>query len=689
MNSILRFKGSLLALVAAFGMLVIASCNKNFDEPPFHEDPNLPVTMTIKDLKARYASRENFQTINDDQVIAGVVVADDRSGNFYQQIVIQDETGGIPIRMNSADLYTKFPVGRKVYVKLRDLMLGDYGGLIQLGMDSSRGSNGRLNLGLIPTALIDSFVIRGSYGHAVTPKVIKPSDLTTDIQNPYYGMLVQINNAEFRDADIVKTYANPTDTENESARNFTIKPCDDNKSIVLRNSSYADFAGYPVPQGNGPLVGIATIFNTTIQIAIRDTADVQFKGPRCNGQVPVGSTKTIAEVLQYATGDSTIPGGVWIEGVIVSDTKNEAAGNYRLQEGTSGIQVRFANGSNPSPGALEDKLKVYVGGQRFSIFSGGLQINGAEVSSTTGAGTVVPRVATIAQIAQSMRAWESTVVKIDNVTFAQSGTTSTGIIYTVTDATGSLKTSVRTASGITMPTTATSVTGYVNVYQSSAGSPEAQITLRTQDDIVGGVVVPPSSGPFTATYNFALLQNNSGTTDPTAPPTVANLTFSNFTAVGLSANSSAGGRFSFSGWPLGATNGSDVFTGDIDISKYYEITITPASGTKLDLSKLTFTFQRSGTGTRQAVVRASVDNFATNLPASIDPTNANLTVVPTNVLQVVADATTSAQDGSTITFGSSHTNLTAPVVLRFYGLNAEASGGTFSIDNVVITGTTH
>ena len=482
-------------MIATAVLLVIASCNKKFDEPPLNADPDISVTMTIAELKAKYAAIGDFQTVQDDKVISGIVTADDRTGNFFKQIVIQDETGGIPIIIDVNSLYTLYPVGRRVYVKVKGLMLGDYGGTIQLGLDSTRSSDGRyLNLGRIPEPLVNTYIVKGSFGNAITPQIVKPSDFTGAINDPLLSKFVQINSAEFRDADLVKTYANESSPTTESARNFTIKPCNDTKSIVLRNSSYATFAGLTVPQGNGPLVGVASVFNGTIQMTVRDTSDVQFKGSRCSGQVPVGTTKTITELMQYATGDSTIPAGVWIEGALVSDTKNEAAGNYRLQDGTAGIQIRFASGSYPSPGAFGDKLKVYVGGYKFSIFSGGLQINGADVSATTGTGTVTPRVATVAQIIANLRAWESTVVTINNVTMSKGSTTSTGVNYTVTDATGTITTFIRTTSGITMFDKATTITGYVSVFQPTGGIAEPQLTLRTQGDIVGGSDNPPSTG---------------------------------------------------------------------------------------------------------------------------------------------------------------------------------------------------
>lgn len=203
---------------------------------------------------------------------------------------------------------------------------------------------------------------------------------------------------------------------------------------------------------------------------------------------------------------------------------------------------------------------------------------------------------------------------------------------------------------------------------------------------------------FTATYTFANVTATSGTNDPTPVPTATGITCGAFSAVGsggtggLSANSSAGGRFSFSGWPTGATNVSDTFTGTVDAGKYYTVTITPKPGFTLSLSGLTFTLQRSGTGIRQCIVRSSVDGYAANLPATISPANPNLSVVPTNVFQVndgtITTQITTAQVGSTITLGGlAYTALAAPVTFRLYGYNAEATGGTFSIDDVAFSGT--
>lgn len=198
---------------------------------------------------------------------------------------------------------------------------------------------------------------------------------------------------------------------------------------------------------------------------------------------------------------------------------------------------------------------------------------------------------------------------------------------------------------------------------------------------------------FTATYDFALASATTGATDPTPVPVVAGLTLGNFSAVNATTPPTSGtagaGRFAFANQPVGAANGINdysSYTSALSPTTYYQVTITPTSGTAYNLTGITFKVARSTTGVRNYSVRSSVDSYATNLPASINPANASLEVVTGNIFFYNTDNNT-AQVGSTITLsGPSFTNLTGPTTLRFYGWNAEASGGNFSIDDVVISG---
>jgi trimeric autotransporter adhesin len=203
---------------------------------------------------------------------------------------------------------------------------------------------------------------------------------------------------------------------------------------------------------------------------------------------------------------------------------------------------------------------------------------------------------------------------------------------------------------------------------------------------------------FVATYDFAQVTSSSGPTDPTpppAPPTAAGLlSFGSFTAVGYSpSNPNAGGRFSWTSNPLGGLDGVDdfsQFTNSLNTTAFFEVALTPLTLIAFQIDSISFGVRRSSTGIRNYAVRSSVDGFTSNLAASINPANTNLGVGPANEFRWLIDGPTptSDQTGSVVTPGATHTDLTSAVTFRFYGWNAEASSGTFSVDNVSFSGST-
>jgi len=256
-------------LIACAGL---NSCiHDDFDQPPVDGvDPNLTPNITIADLKAMY-SGTHFQ-ITDSLVVAAVVVADDRSGNFYKSLVIQDNTAGILLRMDGTNLYADYPEGRKVYIQLRGLWLGEYNGLVQLGGAATTGTTNEVDY--IPSALFDKFVIKGSLNQTVTPVVVTIDQL----DNTHQNMLIRIDNIQVSAPDTGKTYA---DAVNQLSANVVLEDCNDNE-IILRNSGFADFAGQPLPNGNGSITAIYSVFGTDRQLLIRDTEDLDMNGStRC------------------------------------------------------------------------------------------------------------------------------------------------------------------------------------------------------------------------------------------------------------------------------------------------------------------------------------------------------------------------------------------------------------------------
>ncbi len=277
-------------LFMVFVIVVFCTCNKKFDEPPEYHGPDLHPNLTIRELRNMHFTG-NFEKILEEWIIEGIVIADDSKDNFYKSIIVQDSTGGITVRMDGFALYNEYPVGRKLFIRLKDLWLGDYGKMIQLGAGVDRSDSAYPELIGIPSPLFDRFLVKSSLQNKVIPKEIIIDQLHDSLQST----LIRISNIEFSSADTGKTYA---DAVNKLSVNNTLKACGTG-SVYLRTSGFANFASVKTPRGNGSITAVYTVFRTEKQLMIRDTSDIQMNGLRCTG--------TGAKVLFSEDFENTVP----------------------------------------------------------------------------------------------------------------------------------------------------------------------------------------------------------------------------------------------------------------------------------------------------------------------------------------------------------------------------------------------
>jgi len=81
-----------------------------------------------------------YVQVEDDLYIKGKVVSDDEQGNVYKSLYIQDETSGIEIKLNN-NVGVRFPYGTWVYVRLKDLYIGNYRMMLNIGGAPSESYN--------------------------------------------------------------------------------------------------------------------------------------------------------------------------------------------------------------------------------------------------------------------------------------------------------------------------------------------------------------------------------------------------------------------------------------------------------------------------------------------------------------------------------------------------------------------
>ena len=424
----MNFKYSFLFLFVAFLGLTFSACvDQEFDEPPGRNLPALEANATIQQVKNLHTLGGNASEITEDWIIAATVVADDASGNLYQQLVIEDASAGIIIRLGNNGLYTLYPVGTEVFIKLKGLYVNDFNNLYQIAGDASGG--------LIAGPLIGEYVVAGEIKE-VTPTPTSLEEVLNDqaVFKNLLSRLVSMEDMQFAAVDLGDTYAVPG---GGGGRNRTMEDCFGN-SVTVRNSDFADFAGDAIPEGNGPVVGVLSIFGTTVQLTLRNAEDVQFTGERC-GVSTGGDLVSIADIrAAYNGGATAAPADSKIRGVVISDKDN---GNFNgqnvvVQDGTAGIVVRFTSAHNFS---LGQEIEVSVSGLALSVFNGLVQISNVPLGNAVsqGNGTLpTPRVATVAELLANGDAWESTLVRINMATMNGGPTYGDGV--TIGDGTGTI-----------------------------------------------------------------------------------------------------------------------------------------------------------------------------------------------------------------------------------------------------------
>lgn len=681
--------GSLIILLTAW--LILNSCKKKFDEPAGPTDPAITPTHTIKQLRAMHTVSGAFDVINSDIIISGVVVANDKSGNLYKEIYVQDGTAGINVLLDANGLYNSFPVGRKVFIRCNGLCLSDYNRLPQLGIKATVA--GAPSIQAIASNLIGQYVIGGSLNNPVTPKVVTVSQLTTNMSDDNLGTLVQLNNYEFIAADTNKTYADTSAYRNSV--NLTVKGCAGGTNIIIRSSGYANFAGINVPNGNGTLTAIYTLFGSTKQLIIRDTSDVQFNNFRC-GQGPT-TVMNISDLRALYTGTTTAaPDGKRITGVVISDrsTNNINSQNLVLQQGNglSGILVRF---DSPHSFNLGDSLDVNVSQQELSEFNSLLQVNNVPLSYATRVATgktITPRVATIAQINTNFQSWESTLLQIN--TLVLSGGANYSGSLTMNDGSGTLV--LFTASGATFagqsaPPNVTSITGYLTEF----GSTKEMSIRNPANDVVAAAGGGTSLNLTTSPY----LQNFDNLGSGSLPQGV-------YMKVGATTSSLGSGDAALFN-ALAATDWNQTSSGVKNYASATGLTSAANSAAQAASTNRALGFRQTGTATTggdpgiaftfQLANTLSKNNFQLSfLLQQLDPTApgatprvatwtveyglgdnpSSFTTLATSPASLTTTFGTWISTPVTVNFGSALNNLNQKVWIRIVALNATTGSGS-------------
>lgn len=291
----------LLGKLSVLALLVTTfTCKKEFDSPPVNEIPAGSI-ITISELRDMYQGTD--VRFNSDVNIFATVTADERSGNLYKNVYIQDETGAINMSLiYSGGLYQ--------------------GDLLRINLNGSKltADNDQLVIDSVDT---DHQVVKQSTMNEVTPIELSVSD----IRDSFESYLVKINDAQFIESELGMTFA---DADNKQSANRYLEDCT-GRQVLVRTSGYANFAGQPLPEGKGSVIGVLGNYRGTMQLYIRDYDEVNLSGERC------------PNYLRKNFEDESVTSGGWSTQVVTGTTNWFAA---EFDDNWFGKISNFSGGSN-------------------------------------------------------------------------------------------------------------------------------------------------------------------------------------------------------------------------------------------------------------------------------------------------------------------------------------------------------
>lgn len=286
-------------ILLLIGLVVFNSCveDDDFDTPNTSiVEPNIPETSKVQiSALAGELSQEQGNTSLDyndedttysytfnenDLFMEGYVVSSDEGGNFFEEIIIQDNfenpTIGIKLLIDVNPLFVRYEPGRKVYVKLNGLSVGITNGVLTLGT-----LNGN-EVDKIPSASESDIILRSSTIETLVPMPMDFSQFTNDKTNLY----VQLQDVQFNRnivGDNAQTYASEQSDEFDGER--LLESCSAGTSVIFSTSTFADFKGLTLPAGRGSMNAILTknFFGDAFNIVVNSPEDVSLdSAERCD-----------------------------------------------------------------------------------------------------------------------------------------------------------------------------------------------------------------------------------------------------------------------------------------------------------------------------------------------------------------------------------------------------------------------
>lgn len=378
--------------------------------------------VTIANLKSRFTSGNAPVLIRTNDVVKGYVVSSDRAGNFFQEIYIQDAaenpTAGIKVVINLRNNYTKFNIGREVYISLNGLYLGETNsrdGITAIGGKVKTTDSNEID----PMSVnqINTHLFRSRTTKAIIPKTIKVAEIGSNL----VGTFVRIEDAFFPAALDGLTIVDPNESFDTQR---TLSACNGSgfSEFIVETSSFANFSSVRMQSQKGGTINavLSKDFNgNNFVLVLNEIKDLKFEDELCKPLDLSTFTTIFEEDFESTTGSGAIALTGWTNysqegsrkftGYTDSNTNSRATriGAFRSRD-TSTISWLITPSINLNATANEffsfESSNSFADGSELEVLIS-TNWDGTEANITTATWATLP--AAVVSDSESFRNWVS------------------------------------------------------------------------------------------------------------------------------------------------------------------------------------------------------------------------------------------------------------------------------------------
>ncbi|WP_315163702.1 DUF5689 domain-containing protein [Capnocytophaga leadbetteri] len=325
--------------IAFISLCTVMSCVKDDDYELPDNKKVLPAftgkVVNFTDVIGKTAS--SVTTYTADEAIEGYVISSDEGGNFYKKIYIQneDKTQALSVALDKSGIYTEFPIGAKVQLRLKGLTTQLNNAITEVGYKIYKNEkSGRESVGSIAEAIYKTHLYdMGGERKTLASLAKEVTSIETVKNDAHVGQLITLKGVHFPAGVVGKTMY---DDKNKVGTGTNYKLTDANgKSIDFRTSSFAKFKDEKVPSGTLDITGVISKFNTSWQFMISNYADIKVVSSATTTSTQT-STQTATTVVSLEASTATVADYVVGKNVKLHGTIITKAGRayFKLSDNT-------------------------------------------------------------------------------------------------------------------------------------------------------------------------------------------------------------------------------------------------------------------------------------------------------------------------------------------------------------------